>query len=180
MAVELNGADFQGGKGGKVPEGTYPCKLVGAYIYKSNKYQSDEENVQLDLLWDTEMVFEGDDGEDFDGIVRDGFITLSLNEKSNLAGRLKALLGKALELKSAKVKIEIDGHENTRTLSHWKDGDKAKVNAFEINGETIFGKEAVIGVITNDAGYPKVNSVSAPMAKAGKSRTASSAPAAPL
>lgn len=180
MAVDLNGADFQGGTGGKVPEGTYPCKLVGAYIYKSNKFQSEEENVQLDLLWDTDMVFEDDDGKEFDGIARDGFVTLSLNEKSNLAGRLKALLGKALELKTAKVKIEIDEHENTSTLPHWKDGDKPKINVFEVNGESIFGKEAVIGIITNDNGYPKVKSVSAPMAKAGKSRAASTAPAAPL
>lgn len=172
MALELNGADFQGGKGGTVPEGTYPCKLTAAYIYKSNKFQSEEENVQVDLLWDTELSFEDDDGKEFDGIVRDGFLTLSLNDKSNLAKRLQAILGKSLELKTARVKIEIEGHEHTRTLSHWQAGEKAKINTLEINGESIFGREATIGVSIKENGYNKVTSVSAPMRAAGVKRQA--------
>jgi hypothetical protein len=172
MAIELNGADFQGGKGGTVPEGTYACKLMAAYIYKSNKFQSEEENVQLDLLWDTELSFEDDDGKEFDGIVRDSFITLSLNESSNLATRLKAIFGKSLEVKNAKVKLEIEGHENTRTLNHWRGGDKAKINIFDVNGESVFGKEATIGVGIKDNGYNKVTSVSAPMKQVGTRRAA--------
>lgn len=181
MAIEFETADYQGGKGGTVPEGTYPCKLVGAYIYKNNKYQSEEHNVQLDLLWDTELTFEDGDGKEFEGVVRDTFITLTFNEKSNLVPKLKALLGKALDLKTSKVRMEIEGHENTRTLEHWRNGDKAKINVFDINGESVFGKEATVGVGIKENGYNKITSVSAPLRVAGKSRqTAPATSGAPL
>ncbi len=175
--IEFQTADFNGSKGVTLEEGTYSVTLAGARIYKNEKFQSDELVTQVDLLWDTGEMYENDEGKEVAGIITDSFLTLSFNEKANLVKRLKAILGKDFDLGRAKVGMQIEGHENTNTLPHRTDG-KAKVEEFTVDGESLFGKTAMVGVTINPQGYNRVASVSAPMrAGAGQRQRPVGAPA---
>jgi hypothetical protein len=169
--INLNGSDFNGSKGVTLEEGTYPVTLKGARIYKNEKYQSDELITQIDLIWDTGETYENDEGKEVPGLITDSFLTLSLNEKANLVKRLQALLGKDFKPGTARVELQVDGHENMATLPHRSDG-RPEITVFRINGEDLFGKTAMVGVTINSAGYNRVASVSAPMRQGGARRAA--------
>jgi hypothetical protein len=169
--INLNGSDFNGSKSVTLEEGTYPVTLKGARIYKNEKYQSDELITQIDLIWDTGETYENDEGKEVPGLITDSFLTLSLNEKANLTKRLFALLGKDFKPGTAKVELQVDGHESMATLPHRSDG-RPEITVFKINGEDLFGKTAMVGVTINSAGYNRVASVSAPMRQGGARRAA--------
>lgn len=163
--LNLSGSDYKGGAGGaKLEEaGTYPCTLIGASAYQNNKYQSDELTHQVTLIWDTGYIGENDDGEEVPVLIYDAWINLSLNEKAKLISRFAALLGGKLDAETAQVNIK--GITSLDALQHWKDG-RTTIDGITVNGEEMFGKEALVTVILNDAGYPKVTQVAPPVRQA--------------
>lgn len=177
MAVNLRGSDYKGGNGTpKLEEaGTYPCTLAGASVYLNEKYQSDEQVHQITLIWDTGLIAENDDGEEVPVMIYDAWLLLSLNEKSNLVKRLTALAGGTLDAENAN--LGLDGVKNLNEIKHWKDG-RTDLDGLTLNGEDLFGREALVTIVLNDKGYAKVTNVSAPLkapAKSGgklKTRTA--------
>lgn len=178
MALKLSGSDFTGGGTSvKLDEpGTYPCTLVGASAYLNNKYQSEEVVPQVTLIWDSGYTAENDDGQEVPVLIYDAWLLLSLNEKSNLVKRLTALAGGTLDPETAD--LELGGINSLDQLTHWKEG-RTDVERLVLNGEELFGKEALVTVTINDKGYPKVTGVTAPLksGKAGGKLKPRSAPA---
>lgn len=164
MVITLDGKDFQGTSGGiiTIDPGTYPMTLKGARIYRDWDFEKTKLQVKLDLIWDSGMVGENDDGDEVDIMVYDSFIVLSLNEKANLVKRLAALLSNDFNPAEAKVNLEIEGYDDLEALPT-REESRANVNRFEINGESIFGKQALVEVGLNKNGYNKVTNVSRPM-----------------
>lgn len=174
--MEFNGADFNGsGKTVVLEEGTYEATLKSARMYKNEKYQSSDMQTQMDLIWDTGLVDTNDDGEEVPALIYQSFITWSFNERANLSKIVKALMGKEFDPKKAKINLVLDGHDNLQTLPHRSDG-KVNVEVFEVNNQHLFGKQAMVSVTVNDNGYNRVESVSAPMRKAGTVRRVQSEP----
>lgn len=167
--------------------GTYPCTLTAAEMYKNFKYQSEEETTQITLIWDTGHTVESESGEDIPVYIYDSFINWTFNEKAKLTERLTALGFTGVNAKTP-IGIDLGGLKSFDELENIRNGREARksVEAWEVNGENVFGREALITIDINDKGYPRVKQVSAPIKQpAGnklKARTAiNEAPAgAPL
>lgn len=163
MALKLSGKDFQGGGGVRLEEpGTYECTLVGASAYRNNLYQSEETRPEITLVWDTGLIDTNDRGEDAPVLIYDSYLNISLNEKANLTKRLAALAGGSLDI--TKADLAIGGVNSLEDLPHRNDG-RVDVTNLVLNGEDLFGKTALVSVVINDKGYPKVTGVSAPLRK---------------
>ena len=163
----LTGESFNSGDFVKAAVGTHPCVLLSAEAYLNNKFQSDELQAQVTLVWDTETIGETDSGEEVDILIFDSFINLSLNEKATLTKRLKALVD--FDENTCKLEIVWDGEQikALTDLPH-RTESKKKINDIKIDGVSVFGKPALVAVELNDKGYNKVTSVSKPLASAAK------------
>lgn len=183
--MEFSGSDYQGKGGGFVTleDGTYPVTLKAARMYKNNEYGKDPDDpanlmVQIGLIWDTGLVVENDDGEDVEAVIFDDWIRFSLNEKANLVKRLAAIMGAGFDPETAKVRLELeDGITSLDDLPYWRE-QKVGVTTFELNGETVFGREALVTIAANDKGYSKVTNISSPP-KAGGGKAKARPKAAP-
>lgn len=163
--ITINGSNFNsGGKSVTLDPGTYPCTLRGANMYMNNKYQSEETQRQITLIWDTGFTAENEDGEEVDAIIYDSFLNFSFNEKATLTSRVASLIG-AFDARTAEIGIKLDGINTFDELKHFKDG-RVDVTDFVVNGQNLFGREVLVTIIHNDKGYAKVTSVSAPIAAA--------------
>lgn len=175
MAINLSGSDYSGsGEYVQLDPGTYPATLTGATIYQNLEWKDDPADpdvfmVQVGLIWDTGLVLEKSDGTEFDAIIYDDWLRFSLNEKANLAKRLQAIIP-GLDLAAAAVTVETEtGLGDLEDAPYWRDG-KEKITTFDINGESIFGKEALVTIKHNDKGYVKVVSVTPPLQTSGKAK----------
>lgn len=179
-SLSFSGKDFSGdGEFVKPDPGTYPVTLKAARMYLNNEYQSEETMVQISLIWDTGLVAEKEDGTDVDLLIFDDWIRFSLNEKANLTKRLAALMGHGFNPETAKADLELaDGVGSLDDLKHWREG-RTDVLKFDVNGESIFGKEAIVTITHNDKGYVKVTNVSAPVKSpaTGRVKAKNAAPA---
>lgn len=164
MALKLSGSDYVGTGGVRLEEpGTYECTLTGASAYRNNLYQSEETRPELTLIWDTGLLDINDNGEEAPVLIYDSYLNISLNEKANLTKRLTALAGGKLDI--TKAELALAGVDSLDDLPHRNDG-RVDVTGITLNGEALFGKTALVSVVINDKGYPKVTSVSAPLRKA--------------
>ncbi len=135
---------------------------------------------QITLVWDTGMMTENADGAEIPAMIQDSWLTFSLHEKANLTKRLKSILGPDFDVGTAKVTLELDGAESLNDLTHWKEG-RTEITRFDINGESIFGKQALVQIEINANNYNRVTNVSAPMRQNAKlkPRGQEATPAAP-
>lgn len=182
--ITLNGSNFNSsGKSVTLDPGTYPCTLRGANMYMNNKYQSEETQRQITLIWDTGFTAENEDGEEVDAIIYDSFLNFSFNEKAKLTERVASLIG-AFDARAAAIGIKLDGISNFDELTHFKDG-RTDVTDLLVNDKNLWGLEALVTIVHNDKGYAKVTSVTAPIAAAPQGgklrpRAAAAAVEAPL
>ncbi|HLS02688.1 MAG TPA: hypothetical protein VK054_12030, partial [Beutenbergiaceae bacterium] len=169
--INFNASNHGAGGGGPstadaLESTTYQATLIAAQMYKNNKYQSEELTNQITLIWDTGLVMETDEGEEVPVYIYDTFINFSFNEKAKLTSRLKAL---GFEISpTTNVQLKINGASNLDELEHTKLGRDARkaVEAWEINGENVFGREALVTVEVverNDRKYANVTNASPPM-----------------
>lgn len=162
MATVFSGSDFNGSKAVTLDDGTYPATLESIKIYKNDNFEKTGLVTQLDLTWDTGDVVENDDGKEVPALIYQTFVNLSFNKKAKLSDVLRALFGREFDPVTCKVSIEIEDHASPATLEHRSEA-KANITSFLVNGEEIVGKQAMVAVTTNDAGYNRVTSISAPM-----------------
>ena len=168
--INLDGKDFQaGGKSVALEPNTYPMKLKEARAYRDWDFDKTKIQAKLDLIWDSGLVVENDDGEEVDAYVYDSFIVISLNEKANLVKRLSAILGPNFDPAKCKVALEFEGVSALDELPMREEG-KTKITRFDVDGESIFGREALVELSLNKNGYNKVTNVSRPLATAGKAK----------
>ena len=179
MAISISGKDYQGGGSFVTPDpGTYPCTLVGAKMYKNENFDKDKLLNQIGLVWDTGLVVENDDGKEVDLLIFDDWLTFSLNEKANLTKRFKALADFDERTADLDIEFENDNVTTLDQLQHWRE-HKEPITMLKLNGENLFGKQALVSVELNASGYAKVTGVSKPMAQAsGKVKARNTAPPA--
>ena len=161
--ISFDGKDYSGsGEFIKPDPGTYPCTLKGARMYLNNEYESDKTMAQISLIWDTGLIAEKDDGTEVDLLIYDDYIRWSLNEKANLTKRFTAIFGHSYEPETAQVFLKLaDGVQSLDDLKHWREG-RTDVLEFTVNGDNVFGREALVTIVHNAKGYVKVTNVSAP------------------
>lgn len=152
----FDGKDFAGDFE-TVDPGAYFATLKSAEIYLSNLYQSDDTRLEMTLVWETDET--GSDGQKLS--IFDSFIGFTLNEKSKLVSRLKPLVNGAGDPRDWKLGISTENGVKLKDVPH-RDKERTKVDQFQINGETLFGRGAIVTVEKNDKGYAKVTNVSAP------------------
>ena len=170
MSFNMNGSQFLGaGNFVQVEPGTHECVLLSAEAYLNDRFNSTETQPQLTLIWDTETVGERDDGSEVDLVIYDSFLNLSLNEKAKLVNRFHAVSDFEPDSVDMQIVFDNDAITGPDHLPHRTDR-KEKVNNILLNGESIFGKRALVEVTLNDNGYTKVKSVSKPLAAKAKRR----------
>lgn len=160
------------GSGGvKLDPGTYPCKLVGADMYLGTKFQSEETQPNITLIWDSGYTYEDDDGNDRPVYIYDSFLNFKFSPskhsmKSHLTERIYALGFPNFEPGKNKPEVRHEDFDNLKeflaSLTLRKDGTTA-LSDFLIDGESLFGREALVQIVHNDKGYVDVVSVTPPV-----------------
>ena len=154
----MEGRAQQGGI--NLEPGVHTARLKEVYAYQAKRYQSDEDEPVLFLVWDF-----GPDESGRARTLRDSFVRLPLthdgfpamNDRSKLYNRLSAVYGQRFAVEQCRWTLGIqepyDSPEGLQTLPHWDDRERgdsapARVESITVDDVELIGGAAYVEVAT--------------------------------